>query len=286
MRDGWIKLHRKIRESAFWNTLNSDQRLVAISLLLMANYEESNWTWKGKKYVCEPGEFITSRAKIASFALVSESSVRSAISRLRRIGPFLTSESTKESTKIKILNWNKYQIDTDGKSETQPTIQPTDQPRPHQDPTTIKKDKKEKKEASRSKTIKMKGVEYETILGGWEPIPGFFFMGEWPEEFWEWAKDKWGVSNEEMDDWYQQFLDWHDKYRDLKKAHFKDWWRRWQDWTKLKANDRGKERPNALPSGYWDPYKTRAFDKSIPLPPGVKKLEDMTRAEMKEKGII
>jgi hypothetical protein len=151
-------------------------------------------------------------------------------------------------------------------------------------PSTNKKDKKEKKEASRSKIIKIKGIEYETILDGWEPIPGFFYMGEWPEEFWEWAKDKWGVSNEEMDDWYQQFLDWHDKYRDLKKAHFKDWWRRWQDWAKLKSNDRGKERPNAVPSGYWDPYHNmKCFDdeSKYPTPENIAK----HRAAQKKRGI-
>lgn len=78
----------------------------------MANHEEKDWEWKGKRCVCSPGQLITSLEKIAKEAGkgISIQNVRTAIGRFEKLG-FLTNESTKQSRLITICNWVDYQSD-------------------------------------------------------------------------------------------------------------------------------------------------------------------------------
>lgn len=156
MRDGWIKLHRKIMDSAAWKVLNDAQRIVMITIILMANHRENGWVWKGKKYKCKPGEFISSRRSIADSARVGEQSVRSALQRLTGNLEFATMESTKEATKITICNWKEYQLEAAGK-------QPEGQPQPNQDPTTNKKEKNIKEFSPTSDEVRLSNLLFNLM---------------------------------------------------------------------------------------------------------------------------
>lgn len=77
----------------------------------MANYEEKEWEWQGKKFKCKPGQFITSLKSIAEKAGpgISLQNVRTALSKFEKY-EFLTNQSTKTGRLITIVNWELYQL--------------------------------------------------------------------------------------------------------------------------------------------------------------------------------
>lgn len=85
----------------------------------MANHSEQEWEWKGERYICMPGQMITSLEKIAKTAGkgISIQNVRSAIERFQKYD-FLTNESTKQSRLITICNYGSYQDVEDGSQQS------------------------------------------------------------------------------------------------------------------------------------------------------------------------
>lgn len=107
---GWLKLYREIIKKPIWKQSTPEQKAILITLLCMVNHEEMEWEWQGKKYICMPGQVITSLDKIAKEAGkgISIQNVRTALLRFEKLG-FLTNQSTKESRLITINNWELYQ---------------------------------------------------------------------------------------------------------------------------------------------------------------------------------
>ncbi|MFD2705481.1 conserved phage C-terminal domain-containing protein [Salibacterium lacus] len=125
--EGWIKLHRQIMESDTFSRLTLVQKLIAIYILLDANYEKSIWYDKYKDVEVEVhrGETVISRNKIANewFATdkeVTEQKVRTTLRKLEKLN-FLTIESTKHYTKLKVHNYDFYQErnDKDNQADNQ-----------------------------------------------------------------------------------------------------------------------------------------------------------------------
>ncbi len=87
-----------------------EQKVILITLLLMANHEEKEWEWQGEKFKCKPGQFITSLKSIAEKAGpgISLQNVRTALSKFEKY-EFLTNQSTKTGRLITIVNWELYQ---------------------------------------------------------------------------------------------------------------------------------------------------------------------------------
>ncbi|MCC3868933.1 hypothetical protein [Terrisporobacter mayombei] len=144
MHQGYIKLHRKIKDSPLWQSCKPERKVILITILLMANHKEKTIILDStrEKITLLPGQFVTSRSKLAKECGkgISEQMVRSALVDFQKHN-FLTKESTSESTKgytlITIKNWELYQID----SANQPSKQPKKQPSINQAPTTNKNDK-------------------------------------------------------------------------------------------------------------------------------------------------
>ena len=139
--NGWIKLHRCLIDKAIWACSTPEQKVVLITILLLANHEPKQWIWRGKKFEVQAGQFITSRENLARKAMVSQQSVRSALNKLKEL-EFLTYESTKTGTLITIVNWGLYQsreFETNQQANQEPT---KSQPRANQEPTTNKNNKK------------------------------------------------------------------------------------------------------------------------------------------------
>jgi hypothetical protein len=105
---GWIKLHRSILDDPVWTTAKPEQKVVLITILVLANHEPRQWTWKGEKFEVRPGQLVTSLSSLAKTAGVSVQSVRSAIARFEKLD-FLTNESTKTGRLISIRKWDIYQ---------------------------------------------------------------------------------------------------------------------------------------------------------------------------------
>lgn len=107
---GWIKLHRELLDKAIWKTSTSEQKIILITLLLMANHEENEWEWNGERYKVQPGQMITSLKSIAEACGggVTIRNVRTAIDRFEKYG-FLTNQSTNKNRLVTIVNYKKYQ---------------------------------------------------------------------------------------------------------------------------------------------------------------------------------
>lgn len=139
---GWIKIYREILNKPIWLLSTPEQKTILITILLMANHEENEWEWKGERYICQPGQMITSLDKIAKKAGkgISIQNVRTALLRFEKYS-FLTNESTNSNRLITICNWDDYQtkeIDSNKDANSQPT---SDQQASNNQPTTNKNDK-------------------------------------------------------------------------------------------------------------------------------------------------
>lgn len=110
MQQGWICLYRDLLDKVIWKNSTPEQKTILITLLLMANHEQNQWEWKGKKYTVKEGEFITSLEKIALMCGkgITTQNVRTSLKRFEKL-QFLTNESTKKNRLIKIENWGFYQ---------------------------------------------------------------------------------------------------------------------------------------------------------------------------------
>ena len=139
---GWVKLYRELKSKSIWQLSSPEQKVVLITILLLANHEENKWEWKGEQFICKPGQLITSLNSLVRECGdgVSIQNVRTALDRFEKLG-FLTNVSTKTGRLITVLNWEKYQgkdfVDNKG-SHKEVT---KSQQRPNKDLTTNKNDK-------------------------------------------------------------------------------------------------------------------------------------------------
>ena len=108
--DGWITLHRKLLDKPIWHESTPEQKVILITLMLMANHKEKQWEWQGRPYKAKPGQFVTSINSIVerSGKGVSAQNVRTALKRFEKY-EFLTNQSTKQNRLITIVNWGFYQ---------------------------------------------------------------------------------------------------------------------------------------------------------------------------------
>lgn len=110
MSEGWIKLHRELLDKSIWTCSTPAQKVILITLLMMANHDGREWEFKGKRIKLQPGQFITSLPAIAKLAGdgVSVQNIRTALKRFAEY-EFLTDESTGQGRLITICNWDRYQ---------------------------------------------------------------------------------------------------------------------------------------------------------------------------------
>lgn len=131
---GWIKLHRSIVDKPIWKQSTAEQKVVLITILLLANHKRSEWEFEGKTFMCEAGQFITSLATLSEKCGkgISIQNVRTALTRFEKLG-FLTNRSTKTGRLITVENWGMYQAETEN--------QQSNQQKPNKDLTPNKNDK-------------------------------------------------------------------------------------------------------------------------------------------------
>ena len=121
--NGWVKLYRCLLDDPIWQCSTNEQKIILVTLLLMANHAERKWEWNGRPYHCQPGQMITSlnsiREKVGKD--ISIKKIRTALLRFEKMG-FLTNLSTKHNRLITICNWEFYQTQalTEGKAEGNP----------------------------------------------------------------------------------------------------------------------------------------------------------------------
>lgn len=159
---GWVKLYRELKSKSIWQLSSPEQKVVLITILLLANHEENKWEWKGEQFICKPGQLITSLNSLVRECGdgISIQNVRTALDRFEKLG-FLTNVSTKTGRLITVLNWEKYQgkdfVDNKG-SHKEVT---KSQQRPNKDLTTNKNDKECYKNDKEIKKYNMPSEEQE-----------------------------------------------------------------------------------------------------------------------------
>jgi hypothetical protein len=147
---GYIKLYRCLLKKPVWKLSTPAQKVVLITLLLMANHNENEWIWQGQKFKCLPGQMITSLEEIKRRAGkgISIQSVRSALLKFAKLD-FLTNESTKTGRLISIVNWELYQEEL-----LKPTKQLTKtQQSTNKEVTTNKNNKNDKNDKNESNSV-------------------------------------------------------------------------------------------------------------------------------------
>jgi DNA replication protein DnaD len=117
---GYVKIYRELLEKPIWENSTPEQKVILVTLLMMANFGEKQWEWRGKKFRAKPGQFVTSLDSIAKAAgaSISVKNVRTALKRFEKLD-FLANESTKTGRLITIINWDVYQ-GVDAKVAKQP----------------------------------------------------------------------------------------------------------------------------------------------------------------------
>lgn len=142
-------------QSDTFSRLNATQQLITIYIILNANHQDGIWYDKYKDIEVEVkrGELVTSRSKIANEWFkgdkeVTEQKVRTTLKKLERFG-FLTIESTKQYTLLKVLNYGLYQ-DSEKETNQEDNQETTKKkPRNNQEETTnknVKNDKNDKEQ--------------------------------------------------------------------------------------------------------------------------------------------
>lgn len=151
---GWIKLHRELFDKAIWLQSTAEQKVILLTLLLMANHKEQQWEWKGQKFEAMPGQFVTSLDQIVKRCGtgVTMQNVRTALVRFEKY-EFLTNQSTKTGRLITIVNWRLYQ-----QLDDQPNIDANkdltkSQQRANKELTTNKNDNNKKNEKMKEDTL-------------------------------------------------------------------------------------------------------------------------------------
>lgn len=106
MNNGWIRIHRKLQDKAFYK--KPHYLALWIHILLKANHQEKEFLWNNKTIKIKRGQFITGRRQLQSEIKVNQH-------KIDRILNFFKTEHQIEQQMfpkfrlITIINYNKYQ---------------------------------------------------------------------------------------------------------------------------------------------------------------------------------
>ena len=148
---GWVAIWRKILEWPVWQAMTSDQKVVTVTMILMANWKDGVWFCKKtmKNIKIPRGSFVATQARIAERSNVGRQVVRTTLKILQTKDdvdpePFLTINLTKHYAVYTIRKYSEYQNVTEEANQASNHAPTTPQPRPNHAPTTIEQGKQGK----------------------------------------------------------------------------------------------------------------------------------------------
>lgn len=106
MTNGWIKLHRKIKNNPIYS--NSKAVHIWLECLIRATHEGKKMYLKRQKIQLKPGEFVCGWDELGRSASMSGSTARYWIKQFEVEG-MVESKSSNKGTVISIKNWEDYQ---------------------------------------------------------------------------------------------------------------------------------------------------------------------------------
>lgn len=107
-QEGWISVHRKIKECWIWDEKPFDRTHAWIDLLLSANHQAKKIMFDGTLYEVERGSFITSIRKLCDKWGWSNTKVKKFLEALTD-EEMITYKSDTKKTTITIVNYEVYQ---------------------------------------------------------------------------------------------------------------------------------------------------------------------------------
>lgn len=117
MNDGWIKLHRKLKEKAYYK--KPPYIFLWIHLLLSANHKPKEFMWNGTIILVKQGQLITGRKELALQTGIKESTVERILKLLENEHQIEQQKTTKYRL-ITIVKWEDYQ-NSDSKKNSKRT---------------------------------------------------------------------------------------------------------------------------------------------------------------------
>lgn len=141
MKNGWIKLHRKLLESLVAN--RPSWLSLWVTLLLKANHEPKKFMWNGNIILIKEGQMITGRKELSQQTGIPETTIEDILQFLEKQHQIRQQKTTKYRL-ITIVNWVKHQS-SDTKSVNKATTK-------RQQSDTNKNDKKYKNDKKDSIT--------------------------------------------------------------------------------------------------------------------------------------
>ena len=130
MKNGWIKIHRKILDWEWWDDYAT--RNVFLYLLIMANHEDGYW----KKIPVKRGQIIIGRDSLARKNGLEVQPTRRSLNNLQT-SQQITIKTTNKYSLVTLLNYDSYQ-----QTNQQVTRKPTNKQPANQPQTRSKEDKK------------------------------------------------------------------------------------------------------------------------------------------------
>jgi len=104
---GWISLHRKIMDKAFFKKPN--YLAVWIFLLLKANHSDKEFMFNNEVMIVKRGDLITSKKGISDFFKISLGTVQNILKHFETENQIIT-KSNNKFTYISITNYDDYQV--------------------------------------------------------------------------------------------------------------------------------------------------------------------------------
>ena len=105
---GYWKFHRRMHDHPVWKRPIAT-RIVWITILSYANFQENEWLYKSERVLIPAGTFITTQEHLADLAGVSRKQVRTAIRDLITLESIRANQRANRYTEIIIINWPIYQ---------------------------------------------------------------------------------------------------------------------------------------------------------------------------------
>lgn len=213
MADGFIVIHRKMLDWE-WYTEPNVFRMFS-HLILKANYDRKKW----RGISINRGEFVTSLQALSDETGLSVSKVRTALKKLEMTN-VITNTSSNKYRLISIINYNKYQCCNKlNNKQTTSNSHAESQSNNNQIATTNNKNNS-KKDISKDISKKERKVG-SRLPDDWEL----------PKEWGDWAFDKMGMNEEEINSQEDTFKD-HWIAKAGKDATKKDWYATWRNWCR------------------------------------------------------
>ena len=114
---GWIKLHRKLCEKAFYSK-DSQKVHLWVHLIMSANHAGKEELLGGKPFFCASGQFTTGRKQLSSETGISESKIERILTYFEKIEQQIEQQKTSSNRLITVLRWDEYQ-ESEQRSEQQ-----------------------------------------------------------------------------------------------------------------------------------------------------------------------